>query len=86
MIVDIQFNQGHYTWPELRAAARAAEDAGFSTLWISDHLAGEVMAAASMPECFTLLGALAEATSTIDRKSTRLNSSHLDVSRMPSSA
>ena len=65
MIVDIQFNQGHYTWPELREAARAAEDAGFSTLWISDHLAGEVMAAASMPECFTLLGALAEATSTI---------------------
>jgi len=65
MIVDIQFNQGHYTWPELRDAARAAEDAGFSTLWISDHLAGEVMAAKSMPECFTLLGALAEATSTI---------------------
>jgi alkanesulfonate monooxygenase SsuD/methylene tetrahydromethanopterin reductase-like flavin-dependent oxidoreductase (luciferase family) len=65
MIVDIQFNQGHYTWLELREAARAAEDAGFSTLWISDHLAGEVMAAASMPECFTLLGALAEATSTI---------------------
>lgn len=42
-----------------------AEDAGFSTLWIADHLAGEVMAAASMPECFTLLGALAEVTQTI---------------------
>ncbi len=65
MIFDIQFNQGHYTWPELRDAARAAEDAGYSTLWISDHLAGSVMAAPSMPECFTLLGALAEATSTI---------------------
>ena len=65
MIVDIQFNQGHYTWPELRDAARAAEDAGFSTLWISDHLAGSVMAAPSMPECFTLLGALAEATTAI---------------------
>jgi alkanesulfonate monooxygenase SsuD/methylene tetrahydromethanopterin reductase-like flavin-dependent oxidoreductase (luciferase family) len=65
MIVDIQFNQGHYTWPELRDAARAAEDAGYSTLWISDHLAGSVMAAPYMPECFTLLGALAEATSTI---------------------
>ncbi|MGA1389987.1 MAG: LLM class flavin-dependent oxidoreductase [Ilumatobacteraceae bacterium] len=65
MIVDIQFNQGHYTWLELRDAARAAEDAGYSTLWISDHLAGSVMAAPSMPECFTLLGALAEATSTI---------------------
>jgi len=65
MIFDIQFNQGHYTWPELRDAARAAEDAGYSTLWISDHLAGSVMAAPSMPECFTLLGALAEVTSTI---------------------
>ena len=65
MIVDIQFNQGHYSWPELRDAARAAEDAGFSTLWISDHLAGSVMAAPSMPECFTLLGALAEVTTSI---------------------
>ena len=65
MIHDVQLNQGHYTWPELRAVARAAETAGYNTLWIVDHLAGEVMAAKSMPECFTLLGALAEATSTI---------------------
>lgn len=65
MICDVQFNQGHYTWPELRDAARAAESAGFDTLWIADHLAGSVMAAPTMPECFTLLGALAEATSTI---------------------
>lgn len=65
MIYDVQFNQGHYTWPELRDAARAAEAAGYETLWVADHLAGSVMAAPTMPECFTLLGALAEATSTI---------------------
>ena len=65
MIYDIQLNQGHYTWPELRDAARAAESAGYDTLWVADHLAGSVMAASSMPECFTLLGALAEVTSTI---------------------
>ena len=65
MIYDIQLNHGHYTWPELRDAARLVEDSGFDTLWIADHLAGSVMAASSMPECFTLLGALVEATSTI---------------------
>jgi len=65
VIYDVQFNQGHYTWPELRDAARAAEAAGYDTLWVADHLAGSVMAAPTMPECFTLLGALAEATSTI---------------------
>lgn len=65
MIYDVQFTQGHYSWPELRDAARAAESAGYDTLWIADHLAGDVMSAASMPECFTMLGALAEATSTI---------------------
>ncbi|MFM9137421.1 MAG: LLM class flavin-dependent oxidoreductase, partial [Actinomycetota bacterium] len=65
MIYDVQFNQGHYTWPELRDAARAAESAGYDTLWIADHLAGSVMSAPTMPECFTLLGAIAEATSTI---------------------
>lgn len=65
MIYDVQFNQGHYTWPELRDVARAAEAAGYDTLWVADHLAGSVMAAPTMPECFTLLGALSEATSTI---------------------
>ncbi len=65
MIIDIQFNQGAATWSQLHDAIRAAESAGFSTAWIADHLSGNVMNATSMPECFTVLGALAASTSTI---------------------
>lgn len=50
------------------AAARAAEDAGFTSLWVMDHFhqfepVGERDTA--MPEAFVLLGALASVTSTI---------------------
>jgi len=65
MIIDIQFNQGAATWNQLHVAVLAAERAGFSTAWIVDHLSGSVMNAPTMPECFTLLGALAASTSTI---------------------
>ena len=65
MIIDIQFNQGTATWNQLHDAVRAAESAGFSTAWIVDHLSGSVMNAPSMPECFTVLGALAATTTTI---------------------
>ena len=43
-----------------------------------------------LPECFHNMGnyviSLGAATRWLDRKSTRLNSSHTDISRMPSSA
>jgi alkanesulfonate monooxygenase SsuD/methylene tetrahydromethanopterin reductase-like flavin-dependent oxidoreductase (luciferase family) len=45
--------------------ALIAEKNNYSTLWVADHLSGQVMNAPSMPECFTLLGALAAITSTI---------------------
>lgn len=53
------------TWNQLHDAVRVAESAGFSTAWIEDHLSGSVVSAPSMPECFTMLGALAASTSTI---------------------
>lgn len=65
MIIDIQFNQGAASWNQLHDAVRAAESSGFSTAWIMDHLSGSAMKAPSMPECFTLLGALAATTTTI---------------------
>lgn len=65
MIIDIQFNQGSATWGQLRDAVLAAEDSGFRTAWIADHLSGGVMNAPSMPECFAVLGALAASTKTI---------------------
>ena len=65
MIFDVQVNPGVAPWPVLRDAALAAEDAGFGAFWTMDHLQGSVMNAPDMPECFSLLGALAAATSTI---------------------
>lgn len=62
---DLQVNPGNAPWPLIADAARAAEAAGFDTLWTADHLAGEVMSAPEMPECFTTLGALASVTSRI---------------------
>jgi G6PDH family F420-dependent oxidoreductase len=47
---------------ELLAQARAAEHAGFDGLWISDHYHPWVDAQGQSPFVWTLLGALAEAT------------------------
>ncbi len=66
MRFDLQINPGNTIWPMARDAALAAEVAGFKTLWTVDHLAGDVMQAPDMPECFTLLGALAGVTSKIE--------------------
>ena len=66
MRFDLQINPGTAIWPIARDAAIAAEAAGFKTFWTVDHLAGDVMQAPDMPECFTLLGALASATKTIE--------------------
>ena len=66
MRFDLQINPGTAIWPIARDAAQAAQAAGFKTLWTVDHLAGDVMHAPDMPECFTLLGALAAATSEIE--------------------
>ncbi|HEY3336173.1 MAG TPA: LLM class flavin-dependent oxidoreductase [Candidatus Limnocylindrales bacterium] len=54
-------------WPELRAIARRAEDAGFDSIWLGDHLlyryaSGE---ARGPWEAWTTLAGLAEATDRI---------------------
>lgn len=49
-------------WPVYAELARAAEQAGFSTLWCLDHLSGATFDAGTIAECFTLLAALAAST------------------------
>jgi len=51
-------------WPELRAIARTAEDAGFDSIWLGDHLLyRDAMGATRGPwEAWTTLAGLAEAT------------------------
>jgi alkanesulfonate monooxygenase SsuD/methylene tetrahydromethanopterin reductase-like flavin-dependent oxidoreductase (luciferase family) len=64
--IDLQVNQGQCSWARLTEIAHIAENNNYQTLWVADHLSGQVMNAPSMPECFTLLGALAAITSTIN--------------------
>lgn len=73
MRFDLQINPGTAIWPIAKDAAIAAEAAGFETFWTLDHLAGEVLQARDMPECFTLLGALAGVTKTIQLGSLVVN-------------
>jgi alkanesulfonate monooxygenase SsuD/methylene tetrahydromethanopterin reductase-like flavin-dependent oxidoreductase (luciferase family) len=64
--VDVQLASTHTDWPTLREASIRAERAGFDALWVYDHLAGVSLGGQHSLECFTWLGALAEATSTVE--------------------
>lgn len=65
-ILDLQVSPAVLGWPEIRRVALQAEAAGFGAFHVFDHLAGVPLGGDSMIECFSLLGALAEATSTIE--------------------
>ena len=60
--IDIQLIPGGDDWGRLREASLAADEGGFATLWVCDHLAGYSMSSETMHEAFSWLGALAEAT------------------------
>ncbi len=64
--LDVQFASTHTDWPTLRAASLRAEQAGFDAIWVFDHLAGVSLGGHTNLECFTWLGALAEATSSVE--------------------
>ncbi|MDH4074527.1 MAG: LLM class flavin-dependent oxidoreductase [Acidimicrobiia bacterium] len=66
MVVDIQINPASLDWPQLRDEVLAAEADHFGAAWVFDHLAGRSLRGTGMLECFTTLGALAAATSTIE--------------------
>jgi len=66
MKIDIQYSPGTNDWPVLRDAILQAEVDGYDTTWVFDHFDGAMIQGdRPMLECFTLLGALAEVTSTI---------------------
>ncbi len=66
MHIDLQPSNSAWTWEQLRDGALAAEQAGFNAYWVWDHLSGSAMGGSAMLECWSLLGALAAATSTIN--------------------
>ena len=66
MLIDIQFNPTFRSWAELRDDVRRAEQDGYATTWVFDHLQSATLRGDEPAmECCTLLGALAAATETI---------------------
>jgi len=63
-------------WADLRAAAVAADESGFDGLWTWDHLRDPDGDPAGVPECLTMLAALAEATRRVTLGSLVLNVSN----------
>ena len=65
-ILDLQLNPSTGPWTDLRDRACAAEAAGYGARWTFDHLGGLSLRGDTMFESFTLLGALAASTATIE--------------------
>lgn len=65
MRLDVLIDPFGATWAQMRDAAVAAERAGFDGVWTWDHLAGSVHGASRVPECWTVLSALAGLTSRV---------------------
>ncbi len=65
MLVDLQLNPAATPWPDLLAGAQAADEGGFDTFWVFDHLSGAMLRGDGMLECWTSLGALATGTTRI---------------------
>jgi alkanesulfonate monooxygenase SsuD/methylene tetrahydromethanopterin reductase-like flavin-dependent oxidoreductase (luciferase family) len=84
--VDIQLASTHTDWPTLREASLRVERAGFDALWVFDHLAGVALGGDRNLECFTWLGALAEATSTIELGAMVANSWNRQVGTLAAAA
>lgn len=76
MILDVQLNPARVAWPELRELASAAEAGGYGAVWVFDHLAGTALRGDTMLEAFSLLGALAASTETIELGTMVLNVHH----------
>ena len=74
MKVDLLLIPFGATYSGMRAAALAAEEAGFDGVWTWDHLQGGGSAGPMpVPECWTVLSAIAEATSRVTIGSLVLN-------------
>lgn len=76
MIIDVQLSQANSSWSQYLEGVIAAEEAGFKTLWVLDHLSGVSFDGRTMLECFTLLGALATTTTTIGLGSLVVNAAN----------
>jgi alkanesulfonate monooxygenase SsuD/methylene tetrahydromethanopterin reductase-like flavin-dependent oxidoreductase (luciferase family) len=65
MFIDLVLDPTDRSAGEIVDAAKAAEDLGFSAVWTYDHLSGSALGGHSTLDVWTLLGAIAQATSTV---------------------
>ena len=72
----MQLSQANSTWTQYLEGVLAAQEAGFSTVWALDHLSGVSFDGRTMLECFTVLGAMAAATTTIGLGSLVVNAAN----------
>jgi probable F420-dependent oxidoreductase len=58
----------HYSWSEIRQIAVTAEDCGFDSIWVGDHLLfrDDITGSRGPWEAWSMLAALAEATETVN--------------------
>lgn len=76
VIIDVQLSQANSTWAQYLEGVIAAQEAGFATVWVLDHLSGVSFDGSTMLECFTVLGAMAAATTTIGLGSLVVNAAN----------
>src|SRR3712207_7065463 len=71
-----------FPYTTLFRSARLAESTGYDSVWVGDHLLYDLPDGTTRGpyEAWTTLAAIAAATERVDRKSTRLNSSHANIS------
>jgi alkanesulfonate monooxygenase SsuD/methylene tetrahydromethanopterin reductase-like flavin-dependent oxidoreductase (luciferase family) len=87
VIVDVQLNPAVEPWERLRDGVVVAEAAGFGTAWVFDHFDGSMLRGSdTMLECFSLLGALAGATTRIALGSLVVNVANRPVGVMAGAA
>jgi alkanesulfonate monooxygenase SsuD/methylene tetrahydromethanopterin reductase-like flavin-dependent oxidoreductase (luciferase family) len=62
-----QFNGATAGWADLLAMTRAAEDAGFDSIWVTDHLIQrDETSERGMWECWSLISAIAASTTRVE--------------------
>jgi alkanesulfonate monooxygenase SsuD/methylene tetrahydromethanopterin reductase-like flavin-dependent oxidoreductase (luciferase family) len=77
--VDVLFDPFGGRWDDLRDAAVLADEHGIDGVWLYDHLSGSVHRAPHVLECWTVMSALAAATSRVMIGSLVLNVANRDA-------
>lgn len=79
VLIDLVVDPFDAHWAPIRDLAVAAEERGYAGIWTWDHLSGVVHGQRHVLECWTILSALAEVTSTVALGPLVLNQANRDA-------